>query len=375
LLHGDDIFDVHDVFAQRLELVFDGLLLCGELLGEFVEIAEHLLALRVDGQKRAEVSLMLVQQRHQPGEAGDLRLADLLGHERSRDIDAVQHIADVVQDAGRDLGHAGFARRFEQLLVHFLQAALGPFKFGDVLRNSEGADDLSGAIAQRHFGREHPPCRPVLGGALFDLSDQRLSAADDFLLIRQRVARILLAEEGEIVFADEVFRPDPEIIPQRFAALNETGLEVLEVDEVGGVIHQRAQQIPLVGESDFRLLPVDHFLLQLGRALFDPALKIVPGGRQFEIAGLDLGEHLVEAVDQATHLVVSAFDRTEGVIPPGCHAVGDRRQLQDRGGDDPLQFRSDEQGGEPRSQEDRADDDRIALSSAHAFPPGRAPDR
>ena len=58
----------------------------------------------------SEIVVMFLQQRCHLTETGDLGAPQIVGDDAGRDIDAVEHIADVVQDRGGDLGHAGIAR-------------------------------------------------------------------------------------------------------------------------------------------------------------------------------------------------------------------------------------------------------------------------
>ena len=73
-----------------------------------------------------------------------------LRDQAGRDVDAVQDVADVVQDVGRDLGHAGFARGGHEFLVHALEFHFLAFALGRVLNHRDGAQVWpSGPINRR----------------------------------------------------------------------------------------------------------------------------------------------------------------------------------------------------------------------------------
>ena len=67
------------------------------------------------------------------------------------------------------------------------------------------------------------------------------------LLVRERLARVFLAEEVEVGAADQiVWVVEPELLRERAADPDEAALVVLEVDVVRRVLHQRVEQIPVV---------------------------------------------------------------------------------------------------------------------------------
>ena len=76
-----------------------GGLFAGQMLGQLREVAGHLFAFGIAGEEGAQVGLVLAQQRDDFGQVGGLGLPEAVGHAGGGDIDAVEHVADVVQDA------------------------------------------------------------------------------------------------------------------------------------------------------------------------------------------------------------------------------------------------------------------------------------
>ena len=62
---------------------------------------------------------------------------------RGGDVDAVEHIADVVEHTGGDLRHARQAGDFDQLLVSCFELGFGFLEGRDVLGDAKRADDLA----------------------------------------------------------------------------------------------------------------------------------------------------------------------------------------------------------------------------------------
>ena len=80
---------------------------------------------------------------------------------------------------------------------------------GDVARDPEQADDLARAVAERDLRRRDPGLAPVLPGlALLD-PDERLAGLHQPLLVRERLARVLLGEEVEVAPPDRLGRDRP----------------------------------------------------------------------------------------------------------------------------------------------------------------------
>ena len=101
-------------------------------LREPLEIARQPPSLRIDGEEGAEIVLVLREQRRGLAEPVHLRCAQSIQRERRRDVHAVEDVADIVQHPGRDLRHAGPARRVAQLPVQFREPRLGGLGLGDV---------------------------------------------------------------------------------------------------------------------------------------------------------------------------------------------------------------------------------------------------
>ena len=81
---------------------------------------------------------------HQGGDAGDVfqpALLQFVGDQADGDIDAVEDVADVVQDAGGHLGHAGQPRGVSQFALRFLEFLFGLLAFLGV---------VNGAVDSRH---------------------------------------------------------------------------------------------------------------------------------------------------------------------------------------------------------------------------------
>ena len=62
-----------------------------------------------------------------------MEVAQAVEDERGGDIDAIEDVADVVEDIGGDLGLAGLSGRIEELLVNVLDFLFHPFAFFDFL--------------------------------------------------------------------------------------------------------------------------------------------------------------------------------------------------------------------------------------------------
>ncbi len=98
---------------------------------------------------------MLAQERSDPFQSGALRFPDALGDHARRNVDAVEHVADVVQDVRGDLGHARLPRGDQQLLVHALELLFGQSPLGDVFDHRESTEWLAGVADQALRARQH----------------------------------------------------------------------------------------------------------------------------------------------------------------------------------------------------------------------------
>ena len=128
LLHRHDFLDVLDVLAQQRR-PRSSISVCSpaKLVGHRAEIFGQEFAFRVGGQEFAEVAVLLAQHGGGAAQIGELGLPQPVADEGGGDADAVEHVADVVQDAGGHFGHAGLARGFEQPAVEPVQFVRPPF--------------------------------------------------------------------------------------------------------------------------------------------------------------------------------------------------------------------------------------------------------
>ena len=83
------------------------------------------LAAFVGREKRRQVAGDAPRASQSLAEIRHLRLLKAVIHDAGRDIHAVQHIADVVQDSRRDFRPPGFARGRQQLLLKLLALGFG----------------------------------------------------------------------------------------------------------------------------------------------------------------------------------------------------------------------------------------------------------
>ena len=129
-----------------------------ELRGELLQIDRQVPALGAREEAR-EIARMLAEERGNPGEPRALRFLDALGDQARRDVDAVEHIADVVQHVGGHFGHARLPRGDQQLLVHVLELLFGEAPLGDVLHHRKRAERLAGGADQALGARQRPCAR------------------------------------------------------------------------------------------------------------------------------------------------------------------------------------------------------------------------
>ena len=149
LLHGDDFLDVLDVAAERRELLDRRIALGGQISRQLLQVLRQVFALGTR-QKPRQIGGVCVQQSADLSEPGALGFLDALREETRRDIDAVEHIADVVQYVGRHLGHAGVPRGDQQLLVDLLELLVRLAALGDVLNDRDCPERLP-------HGTDEPP--------------------------------------------------------------------------------------------------------------------------------------------------------------------------------------------------------------------------
>src|SRR5579871_158179 len=149
LLHRDRLLDVLKVGAQGAQL-----LQCSLLVGD-------------------ELGSLLLQQIRDAAEAVDLRLLDAIREQARGDVDAVQDVADVVQDIRGDFRHAGLARGRHQLLVDALELEVGGLPLSDVLPDRDRAKRLAAG------SREAPRVGDDRARTRMRRGDDELEVADD----------------------------------------------------------------------------------------------------------------------------------------------------------------------------------------------------
>jgi len=192
------------------------------------------------------------------------------------DVHAVEHVADVMEDARGDFGLAGDARGIDQLLMHPLQAGFRFLQGGDVARDAKGADDFSGRITPGHFGGHEPGDEVVWMHLLFQLANERLARAEDLLLVGQRHARIFRAEDVEVGPADNLRVREFRAGTEGEAAPDQPRVGILEIDVVRSGIQQGAEQPLFIAE--FGVGPG-----QVGGPVFHPRLQFFIGGLELAL--------------------------------------------------------------------------------------------
>ena len=120
------------------------------------------------------------------------------------------------------------------------------FVVGDVARNSEGADNLTGGVVQRCFGAGDPG-DTAIGPSFFLLDgNYRLAGRDNVLFIGESLLGVLVGETVKICFANE---SGGTISPgtSGFALVDaeEATFQILKIDMVRRRIHQVLQKVTL----------------------------------------------------------------------------------------------------------------------------------
>jgi len=90
------------------------------------------------------------------GEAGRFGILEAVGDETGTDVDAVEHIADVVEHTGRDFSHTRLAGNFHELFMSGFEFGFGFLNGRNVLRDAKGADDLAVRVAPRQLAGQRP---------------------------------------------------------------------------------------------------------------------------------------------------------------------------------------------------------------------------
>src|SRR6185369_8292005 len=109
LLDGNDLLNVIDVAGEGSDLLDDGGLFLLEDAGDGHEVAGEFAAAFVGGDVLGKIFFMLLDEIDGAGEVLDGGVAEFVREDAGGDVHAVEDVADVVEDAGGDLGHAGMA--------------------------------------------------------------------------------------------------------------------------------------------------------------------------------------------------------------------------------------------------------------------------
>ncbi len=147
LLHRDNLLDVVDILPKGSQFENHRFLVGEQVFRKQGEVSGQSLAFGVGSKKRAEFVVVLAQQADDFGQAGSLGLFDAIRHEAGRDIDAVEDIADVMEDVRGHFGHSGAARSLHQLQVQSLHCLFAPFPIGDVAKAPNAAVIFSMLVA------------------------------------------------------------------------------------------------------------------------------------------------------------------------------------------------------------------------------------
>ena len=147
LLRTDELLDVLESFVDVVELAREVLALFRELLRDLRQHRSEVLAARVLDQELRQLHGRVVDDGQHLLEVRGARVASLVRGHGGRHVDAVERVADVVQDARGDLGHAGGASRLGQRGLRLLELAHHAVELA-------GQDaDLVGAL-ELQLGRE-----------------------------------------------------------------------------------------------------------------------------------------------------------------------------------------------------------------------------
>ena len=153
------------------------------------------------------------------------------------------------------MAHVGQEFRFEPGRFQGGVAGLGQLLFGllelsDVLGYAECADDFAVLVAKRHLGGQSPGDAAVVPGFLLGPADDRLAGANDELFVVECDLGMFGREKVEVRFTDRFFGIlEAEFFAQGLADFGKARLSVLEVNVVGDVVEEGAQQIAFVGQG------------------------------------------------------------------------------------------------------------------------------
>ena len=102
---------------------------------------------------------------------------------------------------------------------------------------------------------------------------------------------------------------------------------------------------------------------QFGGAERDDFFQMLAMLPQLLVAGLNLRQHLVEAIYQQSQFVLAMFGGAERIILFGGDDFRRLRQMQDRLGDHALEFGGEQIRGEQRRQHDHGNDPGVTLQA------------
>ncbi len=132
LLHGNDLIDVLDVFAELAQLAKEKLIFFLEGAGCGFDIFGNTLAFGVGGEETIELAGVLAEQFGNAGKIGEVALFDAGRDDGARDVDAVERVADIVENVGGDFGHPGETRGLEKTFVCRFEFGFGTLEFRDI---------------------------------------------------------------------------------------------------------------------------------------------------------------------------------------------------------------------------------------------------
>ncbi len=129
------------------------------------------------------------------------------------------------------------------------QRLLGELDAGDVAGDAERADDRAVLVAQWHLGGGNPLYAAIEMDIFFLFADHRLAGADDLLFVLVGRPRVFLREEVEIRLADRLLGvAQAKVSRMGFIDAEKAAGRVLEVDVIRKVIHEGAEQVPLLDQ-------------------------------------------------------------------------------------------------------------------------------
>ena len=121
-----------DVFAGRFDLVEHSGMFLREKTSQVQQIGGQSAAFFIGGEERGQIVLVLGHHLGGFTEVGNFGFLQSLRDKGGRDIQAVEHVADIMQHAAGYFGHAGLAAGIFQLTMHPLSLALGALAIGDI---------------------------------------------------------------------------------------------------------------------------------------------------------------------------------------------------------------------------------------------------